>query len=103
MLAVPPCVDGPSVKMSRRGGIWDEMKRTISWIVASLEPGSAIEVQAQFEAVEGSSQEPQFPVMVRAEYPKLFSGVEVTTADVATAGAINMKLHESARVLHRKI
>ena len=57
MLAVPPCVDGPSVKMSRRGGVWDEMKRTISWIIDSMEPGTAIEVQAQFEVQRYSRQQ----------------------------------------------
>lgn len=105
MIAVPPCVDGPSVKMSKEGGCWDEMKRTISWIVDSLSPGEALDIQTQFEATEGSDQEPTFPVMIRCEGSMLFSGIEIN-ANVhcdAPCQPIEMKLHETVRILHRKI
>jgi hypothetical protein len=104
MLAVPPCVDGPSVKMSKQGGVWDDMKRTISWVTESLPPGQAMEVQAQFEAVEGSSQDPKFPVLVRCEYPDVFSAVEIITDyPEERSHPIELVVHESGRVLHRKI
>lgn len=105
MLAVPPHVDGRSAKMSRRGGVWDEMKRTISWVVQKLDAGEALEVQAQFESIDGETDRtPKFPVLVRGDYPSIFSSLELKAdfRDVL-AQPINMKLNLSGRVIHRKV
>ena len=125
MLAVPPHVDGRSAKMSRKGGVWDEMKRTISWVVPQLQPGEALEVQAQFESIstvsaaaDGAEENAantsassvvmgsasRFPVLVRGEYPGIFSSLELKAdfRDVLSH-PIKMKLNRSGRVLHRKV
>lgn len=99
MLAVPPDVNGEHCKMSRKGGSWEELKRTLTWCVDSLEPGEALEIQAQFPLLEESEKGPKFPVLVRCEYPLIFSNVEVSTNE----DEIQVNLTTSGRVLHRKV
>lgn len=70
------------MKMSRKGGVWDEMKRTICWTLQKLDPGEVLEIQAQFQS--GNLQNLadvnlQFPVLVRADVPYSFSGVGIST------------------------
>lgn len=106
LLAVPPYVKGETVKMSRRGGVWDEMKRTISWNVEQLEPGEALEVQVQFESLDmgGGDRAPKFPLLVRAECPLLFSSVELKSDfSEELPSSVEMKLNSSGRILHRKV
>jgi hypothetical protein len=91
--------------MSREGGVWNEMKRTISWNVDKLEPGEALEVQLQFESMDGSwEREPKFPVLVRADCPCLFSSLELKSDfSDGLSNVVKTKLSTSARVLHRKV
>jgi len=95
--------------MSRRGGVWDEMKRTISWTVERLDPGQALEVQLQFEcmdngAVGGLRQTPKFPVLVRADCPTLFSSIDLNS-DYSDGlhTPVKVRVHASGRILHRKV
>ena len=110
VLAVPPSVDGQSVRMSRPGGMWDEMKRTVTWSVGDLEAGSALEIQTQFTSLEGggsgtsSRPLPKFPVLVRCDYMKLFSAVEVLgDVDDGFSTPIRVMPSSFSRVLHRKV
>ena len=103
ILAVPPEVDGERCRLSRAGGAWEELKRTVSWKVDEIQPGKALEIQAQFPLLEDannspSSKTPRFPVLVRGSYSPLFGGI-VIEAD----GSQPIKLTESGRVLHRKV
>jgi hypothetical protein len=111
VIAVPPDMDGENCKMSRKGGSWDELKRTMTWTwcvdslnpgdaMDSLNPGDAIEIQAQFPVLEGSVKPPQFPVLVKCDYPVLFSAIDLTISDDFDA---EMKLRVQASVLHRKV
>ena len=82
LVAVPPFVQGESVKMSRKGGVWDEIKRTICWTLQKLDPGEVLEIQAQFQSgnlQNLSDVNLQFPVLVRADVPYSFSGVGIST------------------------
>ncbi len=102
-MAVPPNMDGASVRLSRSGGVWDEMKRTIAWSIKSLQPGEALEIQAQFSSMDGQ-RSASFPVLVRTEYPRLFSAVEVVNEyrdDVTPA--IRLETACAGRLLHRKV
>ena len=99
MLAVPPGVEGESCKMSRKGGSWEELKRTLTWFVDFLKPGEALEIQAQFSLLEESDKVPTFPVLVRCDYPMIFSNIEVSIKE----DTVQMKLSMTGRVLHRKV
>jgi len=120
MVAVPPNVKGDTVKMSRKGGVWNEMKRTISWFVEELTPGKAMELQLHFECMSDSSssadssneqpqltqkQMPKFPVLVRADCPSsLFSSIEIIS-DYSSGSnePAKLDLARSGRLLHRKV
>ena len=105
VLAIPPYVKGSSARMSRPGGVWNEMKRVISWSVDRLEPGEAMEVQLQFESMDGTwDREPKFPVLVRADCPCLFTSLELRSdfSDGLTH-LVSTEVSTSARVLHRKV
>jgi len=111
MLAVPPTIDGDSVRMSRQGGLWDEMKRTVSWSIPNLDPGEAMEIQAQFHSLNAGGTHSAtmdrlltFPVLVRCDYPKLFSSVEVVAEYVdSLSSPIKIIVDSSARIIHRKV
>jgi hypothetical protein len=111
LIAVPPFVQGETVKMSRKGGVWDEMKRTICWIIDELEPGEVLEIQAQFQSgnLRNLAQvDLQFPVLVRADVPRLFSGISISTdykgehSDDSIV-SVNNKVSQCTRILHRKV
>ncbi len=113
LLAVPPGIQGETVRMSRQGGVWDGMKRTVTWTVEQLNPGEVLEVQAQFETIAASKngkdveallRTPKFPVLVRCDTVNLFSEIEIT-ADYSDdlSSRIKMDLSKSIRILHRKV
>lgn len=106
--------------MSRKGGVWDEMKRTIIWNVKKLEPGEVLEIQAQFQS--GKKQnlahvDLQFPVLVRADVPRLFSGLNVSTdyqsqtqesesqsqSQSQSLAPVKSNVSHCTRILHRKV
>lgn len=111
MMAVPPDVDKENMKTSRKGASWEELKRTLTWFVDELlEPGMALEIQAQFGLLEGSftssgNWEHKFPVLVRCNYPSLFSMLELSSEyqQDETSVPIQLEVITSSRILHRKV
>eukprot|EP00523_Entomoneis_sp_CCMP467_P012007 CAMPEP_0168717970 /NCGR_PEP_ID=MMETSP0724-20121128/273_1 /TAXON_ID=265536 /ORGANISM="Amphiprora sp., Strain CCMP467" /LENGTH=377 /DNA_ID=CAMNT_0008764461 /DNA_START=8 /DNA_END=1141 /DNA_ORIENTATION=- len=114
LLAVPPHIEGRTAKMSRKGGVWDELRRTISWVVPNLEPGAALEIQVQFEgpgndgSQENNQATPRFPILARGDYGESYSSLEVRKSDAGRGDAIlrpvhTLKVNRSGRVLHRKV
>jgi len=100
ILAVPPDVNGERCKLSRSGGSWEELKRTVSWLVDKLEPGKALEIQAQFPLVEeNTTKTPRFPVLVRCSYAPIFCGIEIE----AGADSQPIEVNEAGHLLHRKV
>ena len=98
--------------MSRKGGVWDDLKRTISWVIPKIEPGEALEVQAQFEGPgtdgtqENSHAPPRFPILARGDYAETYSSVAVKKSDVRDGLShpiYSLKINRSGRVLHRKV
>lgn len=116
LLAVPPDLNGETVKMNRKGGIWDGMKRIVAWSCRALKPGQTLEFQAQLEFnsirdAQKKSQEsalPTFPVMVRFENKEEhLSSVDLEigdpSADEFMFEEFKLKLKKSFRALHRKV
>ena len=71
-------------------------------------PGQAMEIQAQFEILEGDAgtlgHAPKFPILVRCDYDNLLSAVEIKSDyNDSHARPVHMELKNSARVLHRKV
>lgn len=105
-MVVPPDVDGEKVTMSRSGGMWDEMKRSISWSIEKLDPGEIIDIQAQFGCADGfvNGMAAKFPVLVRCDGSMLFSRIELSTDYLEEeSDPINLQIEQSARILYRKV
>jgi len=51
LTAVPDAVNGDTVKMSRRGGIWDSLERLLVWNAKELKIGAKLGLQARFEMI----------------------------------------------------
>jgi hypothetical protein len=113
MLAIPPHVNGRSGKLSRMGGLWDELKRTVSWTIPELLPGEAIEIQAQFETLGNTNDtstgshghNPKFPILVRCDYQSILSSVEliIDAYHDALSKPVMVDTEKSSRILHRKV
>lgn len=107
IVAIPPDVDGRSVRLSRAGGVWDSMKRVLAWSVDQLGPGELIEIQAQFAFESGAKpadRSPKFPVLVRCDAQKEhFSKIELSSnfADQLSSPA-KISVVSSVRIMHRK-
>lgn len=109
LMAVPPDIRGETVKLTRQGGVWDGMKRVVTWPAESLSPGELIEIQAQFtfaDMRQGHEKgEPIFPILVRCEGTNdQFSDVRLTTDKSDEMHApVKLSLTRSVLILHRKV
>jgi len=106
LMPVPPEIDGETAKMSRRGGMWDSMKRIITWTLPQLRSGETMEVQSQFEFAAGEKNPfpPKFPVLVRFDSAGVqLSGIQVHLIADDESLAYVLDLERSFRVVHRKL
>lgn len=112
-MVVPPDIDGENnVSISRKGGIWDVMKRTLSWMIPELAAGEVIDIQAQFQCSTPINQQeaspppstPKFPVLVQCNGNTNFSKIHLET-DYAEEGSdhVDLKVENIATVLYRKV
>ena len=102
-MVVPPDIDGERVTMSRRGGVWDGIKRTLAWRIEKLLPGETIDIQTQFGCNAGGSL-PKFPVLVRGDGKALFSRIELSTEYTEDGSEpVNLHVDQSSRILYRKV
>jgi hypothetical protein len=110
LIIVPVGLDGENVTMSRKGGVWDDIKRSLVWSITKLDPGEIIDIQAQFKCnAEGGPSERdvesfKFPVLARCKGDTNFSKIDLNT-DYNEDGSspIGMDLKRSATILYRKI
>lgn len=117
-MVVPLDMDAESVTMSRKGGIWDEMKRTLVWMIPELSPGETLDIQAQFKClvVEGGGpinhiddmggagdDSSLFPVLAKCNGNTSFSKIDIH-ADYTEEGSspIELEVERSTTVLYRK-
>lgn len=108
-MAVPPDVSGESMKMSRRGGMWDPTKRVIVYKHNNIGIGETLEVQLQFnytiDSETDSTALPRFPVLVRCDCvdDQLSSfNLQVVNAKDEQE-EIDFGLQTSYQVYHRKV
>jgi hypothetical protein len=131
MMMVPPDVDGERVTMSRKGGIWDEMKRSLVWTIQQLGPGETVDIQAQFKVVGGGQHgtaaggsritgrppppgmaavvgdhpsSSRFPILARCNGAAAFSKIDLNT-EYAGEGStpVDLRVERSATVLYRNV
>lgn len=109
-MIVPWDMDGSSLTMSRKDGVWDNMKRSLTWTIPELPPGEIVDIQAQFKAIEGvsstSSSEgaSKFPILARCSGSTTFSRIDMNS-DYTQDGAVpvDIDVQRSSTVLYRKI
>jgi len=118
LVAVPPNIDGETLKMSTKGGMWDPMKRLIVWSAPVLASGETMEVQMQFEIVTSDADRitpPKFPILVRCDGMKdQLSDITIRIGGgrhqlVDNGGSNSLDLDDSLvlskayRLFHRKV
>ena len=104
MMVVPPDVNGESLSCSRKGGLWDGMKRTLFWTHGRLQPGEMIEIRAQFDCIDGGdSMVSNFPILTRCDGKSLFSRVELTSDYTDNQSfPVTLFVEQRSRVIYRK-
>jgi hypothetical protein len=107
IMIVPLDFDGSSVIMSRKDGVWDAMKRSLTWIIQQLAPGEIIDIQSQFKSIEGvttSETSSKFPVLARSTGQTTFSRIDMNS-EYAKDGSVpvDIDVQRSCTVLYRKI
>jgi len=127
LIIVPVELDGENVTMSRKGGVWDEMKRTLIWNIPKLDPGEIVDIQAQFKnntewgvskskshdhansATAGGggydgSEFLKFPVLARCNGDTNFSKIDMNTNyNEDGSNPVGLELERLATVLYRKV
>lgn len=109
IMAVPPDVSGESMKMSRKGGMWDSMKRVIVYKHHQLQMGETLEVQFQFNYLADNDSDnisiPSFPVLVRCDC--FNDQLSTLNLEVVYAGDeelnVDFDFRTSYEVYHRKV
>lgn len=108
IMAVPPDVSGESMKMSRKGGMWDSMKRVIVYKHHQLKMGETLEVQFQFSYLADDSDDlsiPRFPVLVRCDCHD--DQLSTLNLEVVCAGneeqSVDFDFQTSYELYHRKV
>lgn len=116
LIIVPLDVDGENVTMSRKGGVWDEMKRTIIWTIHKLDPGEIVDIQAQFKCkmqegrgIQILSQNDllssiKFPVLARCNGDTNFSKIDMNSEyNEEGSNPVDLDMERSATILYRKV
>lgn len=112
LIIVPVGMDGENVTMSREGGVWDDMKRTLIWTIPKLKSGEIVDVQAQFKSDEVHSklapgagfESLKFPVLARCNGDANFSKINMNTDYTEDeSNAVGLEFERSATVLYRKL
>jgi hypothetical protein len=105
IMIVPPDVNGTSASMSRKGGLWDDLKRMLSWTHGKLQAGEVIDFRVQFQCADlGNEGTSTFPVLTRCDGRSLFSRVELSTEHTDDSSPpVKLYADQRSRVLYRKV
>lgn len=105
IMIVPPDVNGNSATMSRKGGLWDDLKRMLSWTNDKLHAGEVLDIKVQFQCADlGTGTKSTFPVLTRCDGRSLFSRVELSTEHTDdSSDPVTLYADQRSRVLYRKV
>ena len=101
-VAVPEVVDGASIEVLRGEGEWDDLRRLITWRLASLNKGHSFMVSAQAKLLKEES-DIQFPVILRCSSPAdQISAVDVQVGEAhGHPTSTSCQKSYTFRLLHR--
>ena len=99
---------GESLATQPRGGVWNNVKRSIRWCVEKLGQGEKFQLQAQFQMTdiaENLDEQPVFPILIRCQclYSQL-SQIELDAGEASTAFPVDLsvKLARRFRLSHKE-
>lgn len=107
-MGVPPGIIGESLVTQPPGGVWNESKRSVIWVVSELGNGEKFQLQARFEVndtEEDIGDDPQFPVLLRCQcLHSQLTDVELEVRDVPEVfpADIQTKIARRYRLSHRE-
>jgi hypothetical protein len=106
IMGVPEEVRGESLVTQPAGGVWNEGKRSVIWVVSELGEGEKFQLQSRFELENSASNEkPNFPVLVRCQclFAQL-SDIELEVRDIPDVfpAELAMKVARRFRLSHRE-
>jgi Muniscin C-terminal mu homology domain len=110
IMGVPEEVRGETLVTQPAGGVWNEGKRSVIWVVSELGDGEKFQLQARFEMENGmsfgsESEKPKFPVLVRCQclFAQL-SDIELEVRDIPDIfpAEVTMKIARRFRLSHRE-
>jgi hypothetical protein len=108
IMGVPEEVIGESLATQPPGGVWNQSKRSVIWVVSELGDGEKFQLQVRFEVERNLVDaifQPTFPVLVRCQC--LFSQLsdielEVREDPARSSAAMGMKIARRFRLSHRE-
>lgn len=107
IMGVPEEVYGETLVTQPAGGVWNESKRSVIWVVPELGEGEKFQLQARFDMEERDTdtEKPKFPVLVRCQclFVQL-SDVELEVMDLpdVAPAEVSMKVARRFRLSHRE-
>ena len=103
-MVVPPDVNGETASMSRKGALWDGMKRTLLWTHKRLQAGEMIDIRTQFQCVDGgNTTTSSFPILTRCDGKSLFSRLELNSDYTDNESfPVTLFVEQRSRLIYRK-
>ena len=101
LVVVPPDV---RVEEAPDGGLWDEVKRTLTWTCDSLPPGHGMDIQPTFTAINASHNDiRRFPILLQCHGDYLFSRLELQGTTTFDDRPLNLDVKQESTALYRKV
>ncbi len=98
LVVVPPDVN---VDDPPEGGIWDELKRTLSWTCGSLQSGHGVYIQPTF-TTNTINDSRRFPILLHSQGDHLFSRLDIR-GNTIDERPLDLEVQHETTILYRKI
>lgn len=104
-VVVPEQIDGGSVEIMSGEGVWDGMKRSITWKLPNLAKGESFMVSARAKRDEGleDTDDMKFPVMLRCTSSDQISTAQFQAVEASghPASVAFSTTGQTFRMIHR--